>query len=188
MKPESTTVFEILIPSSSSIFFILEAFFTFCNLSEGLKQHRTSRDCNYFQECKKKLKSETHMHSSMEGIYCRTSSTSSSSTEIPKRKRQHAQDKPYRGIRMRKWGKWVAKIWETNKRSRIWLDSYSSPVAAVRAYNTVVFHLRSPSTRLNFPECIIEYAAGAEHDLSAAAIRKKATEVGTMVALCRSMV
>ncbi|KAL8542149.1 hypothetical protein ACS0TY_003127 [Phlomoides rotata] len=80
----------------------------------------------------------------MEGIYCRTSSTSSSSTEIPKRKWQHTQDKPYRGIRMRKWGKWVAEIRETNKRSRIWLDSYSSPVAAVRAYDTAVFHLRPP--------------------------------------------
>ncbi|KAL8510491.1 hypothetical protein ACS0TY_017342 [Phlomoides rotata] len=117
----------------------------------------------------------------MEGIYCRTSSMSSSSTEIPKRKWQHAQDKPYRGIRMRKWGKWVAEIRETNKRSRIWLDSYSSPVAVVCAYDTEVFHLRGPSARLNFPKCVIEYAAGAEHDLSAAAIRKKATEVGTRV-------
>ncbi|KAL8555925.1 hypothetical protein ACS0TY_003660 [Phlomoides rotata] len=117
----------------------------------------------------------------MEGIYCRTSSTSSSSTEIPKRKRQHAQDKPYRGIRMRKWGKWVTEIRETNKRSRIWLDSYSSPVAVVRAYDTAVFHLRGPSACLNFPECVIEYAAGAEHDLSAAAIRNKATEVGARV-------
>jgi hypothetical protein len=55
---------------------------------------------------------------------------------------------------MRKWGKWVAEIREPNKRSRIWLGSYSSPVAAARAYDTAVFYLRGPSARLNFPECI----------------------------------
>ncbi|PIM97889.1 hypothetical protein CDL12_29637 [Handroanthus impetiginosus] len=117
----------------------------------------------------------------MEGACCTTSPTSSSSTENPKRKqRQHQQDKPYRGIRMRKWGKWVAEIREPNKRSRIWLGSYSSPIAAARAYDTAVFYLRGPTARLNFPECIID-DAGELRDLSAAAIRKKATEVGARV-------
>ncbi|XP_047980256.1 ethylene-responsive transcription factor ERF011-like [Salvia hispanica] len=89
-----------------------------------------------------------------------------------------AEKKPYRGIRMRKWGKWVAEIREPNKRSRIWLGSYSSPVAAARAYDTAVFLLRGPTARLNFPDCVPEYG---HHDLSAAAIRKKATEVGARV-------
>ncbi|KAL2232576.1 ethylene-responsive transcription factor ERF011-like [Sesamum indicum] len=114
----------------------------------------------------------------MEGSCC--TSSSSSTDQNPKRKpRQHTQDKPYRGIRMRKWGKWVAEIREPNKRSRIWLGSYSSPVAAARAYDTAVFYLRGPSARLNFPECIVHDPQ--QHDLSAAAIRKKATEVGAMV-------
>lgn len=88
-------------------------------------------------------------------------------------------DKPYRGIRMRKWGKWVAEIREPNKRSRIWLGSYSSPIAAARAYDTAVFYLRGPSAHLNFPESIGD--DGYLHDLSAASIRKKATEVGAKV-------
>ncbi|CAI9757912.1 unnamed protein product [Fraxinus pennsylvanica] len=96
-----------------------------------------------------------------------------------RKQRQSKQDKPYRGIRMRKWGKWVAEIREPNKRSRIWLGSYSSPVAAARAYDTAVFYLRGPSARLNFPECINEDEVG--HELSAADIRKKATEVGARV-------
>ncbi|KAL5556953.1 hypothetical protein UlMin_039189 [Ulmus minor] len=88
----------------------------------------------------------------------------------------------YKGIRMRKWGKWVAEIREPNKRSRIWLGSYSTPVAAARAYDTAVFYLRGPSARLNFPELLGSEGGGCGcGDLSAAFIRKKATEVGARV-------
>ncbi|KAK1392435.1 Dehydration-responsive element-binding protein DREB2 [Heracleum sosnowskyi] len=106
---------------------------------------------------------------------------------MEKRKQMvHKKDKPnpYRGIRMRKWGKWVAEIREPNKRSRIWLGSYSSPVAAARAYDTAVFYLRGPSARLNFPEIIADHQEegySPHHDLSAAFIRQKATEVGARV-------
>lgn len=96
--------------------------------------------------------------------------------------KQELEGKPYIGVRRRKWGKWVAEVREPNKRSRIWLGSYCSPLAAARAYDTASFYLRGSTARLNFPELIREELGGFElPDRSAASIQKRATEVGAMV-------
>lgn len=58
----------------------------------------------------------------------------------------------YKGVRMRKWGKWVAEVRQPNSRGRIWLGSYKTADEAARAYDAAVVCLRGSSATLNFPD------------------------------------
>ncbi|KAG9443675.1 hypothetical protein H6P81_015015 [Aristolochia fimbriata] len=58
----------------------------------------------------------------------------------------------FKGVRMRKWGKWVAEVRLPNSRERIWLGSYDTPEKAARAYDAAVYCLRGPGAAFNFPD------------------------------------
>ncbi|KAL2932353.1 hypothetical protein RDABS01_034160 [Bienertia sinuspersici] len=66
----------------------------------------------------------------------------------------------YKGVRKRKWGKWVSEIRLPNSRERIWLGSYDTPEKAARAFDAAQFCLRGKSANFNFPENPPEIAGG----------------------------
>ncbi|CAN6239241.1 unnamed protein product [Urochloa humidicola] len=60
--------------------------------------------------------------------------------------------KKFKGVRKRKWGKWVSEIRLPNSRERIWLGSYDAPEKAARAFDAAFVCLRGPGADLNFPD------------------------------------
>ncbi|GER30612.1 integrase-type DNA-binding superfamily protein [Striga asiatica] len=58
----------------------------------------------------------------------------------------------YKGVRLRKWGKYVSEIRLPNCRDRIWLGSYDTAQKAARAFDAALFCLRGPEAKFNFPE------------------------------------
>ncbi|XP_050899685.1 ethylene-responsive transcription factor ERF017-like [Lathyrus oleraceus] len=69
-------------------------------------------------------------------------------------------DSLFRGVRKRKWGKYVSEIRLPNSRQRILLGSYDSAEKAARAFDAAMFCLRGSGARFNFPTNIPDIAGG----------------------------
>ncbi|KAG0499665.1 hypothetical protein HPP92_003940 [Vanilla planifolia] len=81
----------------------------------------------------------------------------------------------YKGVRRRKWGKWVSEVRLPNSRERIWLGSYDTAEQAARAFDAASFILRGSRASLNFPDRVpdaaISGAASTPQQIQAAAAR-----------------
>lgn len=86
----------------------------------------------------------------------------------------------YKGVRRRKWGKWVSEIRLPGTQTRLWLGSYATPEAAAVAHDTAVFYLRGPSSmaNLNFPTCVPTFH---RCDMSPRSIQRAASDAGMAI-------
>ncbi|CAI9106355.1 OLC1v1005493C1 [Oldenlandia corymbosa var. corymbosa] len=57
----------------------------------------------------------------------------------------------YKGVRQRKWGKWVAEIREPKGGPRLWLGTFRTSHEAALAYDEAARRLHGSKAKLNFP-------------------------------------
>lgn len=88
-------------------------------------------------------------------------------------------EKKYKGVRRRKWGKWVSEIRVPGSQERLWLGSYATQEAAAVAYDVAFYCLRRPLSLsgLNFPELLPSSCVNA-NIMSPKSVQKAASDAG----------
>ncbi|KAI3767556.1 hypothetical protein L2E82_17765 [Cichorium intybus] len=104
-------------------------------------------------------------------------STSSDDVSSSNNCTSRSAEKRYKGIRCRRWGKWVSEIRVPGTQDRLWLGTYTTPEGAAVAHDVAAYCLRGATSlhKLNFPSML---PPTARTDLSPRSVQKAASDAG----------
>ncbi|CAH9087346.1 unnamed protein product [Cuscuta europaea] len=87
----------------------------------------------------------------------------------------------FKGVRRRKWGKWVSEIRVPGTQDRLWLGTYATPEAAAVAHDVAFVCLRESmaADKLNFPTLTLP--AGVGPGMSPGSVQTAASNAGMAV-------
>ncbi|KAG6435240.1 hypothetical protein SASPL_100110 [Salvia splendens] len=91
---------------------------------------------------------------------------------------RHGGGKKYKGVRRRKWGKWVSEIRVPGTPERMWLGSYTTAEAAAVAHDVAFYCLRGDSSPQNLNFHPLQLPAGAGAGMSPRSVQRAASDAG----------
>ncbi|XP_054791728.1 ethylene-responsive transcription factor ERF019-like [Prosopis cineraria] len=89
----------------------------------------------------------------------------------------------YKGVRQRKWGKWVSEIRVPGSQERLWLGTFASPEAAAVARDVAYYCLRRPASldKLNLPGMLPPCYVRQPREMSPRSVQEAASNAGMAV-------